>query len=93
MCSIPAYLSEFPDTSRAYGPGLLLCRVLPGQSFDMTAIKMGCDLQPGYDSHRAGKDGVGRGQELVIFNPAQILPCYIVHLDLMNDWGEGGLCF
>ena len=73
------YFSEFPWTSIGYGGGLLLCRVLPGKSYDCPKIMEGASLQPGFDSHIYGKDLAGRGEELVIFDPDQILPCYVIN--------------
>ena len=52
-----------------------MCRVLPGRSSDTHSNKT---LEEGYDSRRVGKDEVGRGQQIVIFNPDQVLPCYII---------------
>ena len=46
----------------------------------------GRDVKEGFDSHRVRKDShasapqLGYGDELVIRKPAQILPCYILHL-------------
>merc|ERR1712129_147358 len=76
------YFSAFPATSLAYGTNLLLCRLLPGKALDLTAEqrKDGQSLAPGYDSHRVMQDANGYGQELVIANPDQILPCYVLHV-------------
>ena len=40
----------------------------------------GQPLRSGYNSHRVGGDAQGYGQELVIDNPRQVLPCYILHM-------------
>lgn len=74
------YFSEFVGTSKAYGTAVLLCRLLPGRSYDINQQQatLGSPLTPGYDSHRVAKDHKGRGQELVIFNVDQILPCYLI---------------
>ena len=78
------YFSEFPDVSIGYTGGmggvkkLLLCKILPGKSFD---VSVSCDMQPlqeGYDSHRVKKDAKGNGWAIVIDNPDQILPCYVI---------------
>jgi len=76
------YFSEFPDVSLGYGGHLLLCRLLPGRVRDLSATQRmdGQELTPGFDSHRVSSDGNGYGQELVIANPDQILPCYVLHL-------------
>lgn len=75
------YFSEFPEVSIGYAKigKLLLCKVLPGKSHDCEDMMLGQALQPGYDSHRVSADKEGRGQELVIFDADQILPCYVVN--------------
>ena len=74
------YFSEFPDVSLGYGQSLLLCRVLPGKSYNVGNKRMdGASLEPGYDSHIVNADSQGRGKELVIFNQNQILPCYVIN--------------
>ena len=74
------YLSEYPATSMVYGPNMLLCRVLPGKTFDVTQRMDGQPLRAGFNSHRLQADAEGYGQELVIANPQQILPCYVLHV-------------
>ena len=74
------YFSEYPATSLGYGSNLLLCRVLPGKTFDVKERCDGKPLRSGYQSHRLQADANGYGQELVIDNPKQILPCYILHV-------------
>ena len=59
---------------------MLLCYVLPGRTFDVTQRMDGQPLQEGYNSHRLRVDAQGYGQELVIDNPRQVLPCYILHV-------------
>jgi len=75
------YFSEFPEVSISYGDTgrLLLCRVLPGKSYDCSNTMLGQSLQAGYDSHRVSADAEGHGQELVIFDVDQILPCYVIN--------------
>jgi len=75
------YFSEFPEVSIGYGNTgrLLLCRVLPGKSYDCPSTMLGQGLQAGYDSHRVHADAEGRGHELVIFDADQILPCYVIN--------------
>ena len=73
------YFSEFPEVSIGYGGKLLLCKVLPGKSFDCLSQMLGQALKPGYDSHRFKADKEGRGEELVIFDADQILPCYVIN--------------
>jgi len=74
------YFSENVGLSLAYGTNLLLCRLLPGKVFDVHERMDGQPITPGYDSHRLSKDEHGYGQELVIPEPAQVLPCYILHI-------------
>lgn len=75
------YFSEFPEVSIGYGNTgkLLLCKVLPGKSYDCPTTMLGQALQSGYDSHRVRADTEGRGHELVIFDIDQILPCYVIN--------------
>jgi len=84
------YLSEYPQTSLYYGRSLILCRVLPGKSFDMNEkeIRIGGDLKEGYDSHRVNVQERGYGEELVVFNPDQILPYCVVKYSAMEDKKE-----
>ena len=76
------YFSEDPKVSFGYGgqQNMLLCRVLPGKSFDTTQRMDGQPIKSGFHSHRVQKDANGYGKELVIANPKQILPCYILHI-------------
>ena len=39
---------------------------------------LGASLKEGYDSHVVSFNGQTYGQEIVIFDVNQILPCYIV---------------
>jgi hypothetical protein len=81
-----AYLSEMTDMSLGYAGRagkLLLCRVLLGRPFlvagahpGQRARLHGRPCTPGYDSHVLDM----AFSEVVIFNSAQILPCYILHL-------------
>ena len=76
------YFSEFPDVSIGYARGakqLLLCKILPGKSFDVSGGYGMKPLKVGYDSHRVNKDSQGSGWAIVIDKPDQILPCYIVN--------------
>ncbi|ELR24964.1 UBA/TSN domain containing protein [Acanthamoeba castellanii str. Neff] len=72
------YLSPNSSMSVGYcrgGKKLLICSVLMGKTFQCTTLIHGADLMAGHDSHTAPG-----GQEWVIFNPAQVLPCYLVSL-------------
>eukprot|EP00483_Globobulimina_turgida_P002121 UN02123 len=75
------YFSEYASISRGYGDSLLLCKVILGKTFRMNANQQqtGRQLQNGYDSHLVvGHNNNQYGQEIVIFDIDQILPCYIV---------------
>ena len=75
------YFSEFPDVSIGYAGGakkLLLCKILPGKSFDIIGNWNMKPLNPAYDSHRVNKNSQGSGWAIVIDNPDQILPCYVI---------------
>ena len=75
------YFSEFPEVSMGYGDGgLILCKVLPGKSYICGVRGTPSHIQSGYDSHIVKPDGEcqGKGQMLVIENPDQILPCYVI---------------
>ena len=71
------YFSEFPEISTGYGNALLLCRVLPGNPH--VEINPVSRAPSGCDSIAVKPDSDGRAQMLVIENPDQILPCYVVH--------------
>ena len=75
------YFSEFPAVSIGYGGNgcVILCEILPGRSYDCPGTMLGAGLMTGYDSHRARKDSEDRGHEMVIFDPDQILPRYVIH--------------
>ena len=78
------YFSEFPDISIGYARTnkLLLCKILPGKSFDVDDVCYNMKpLEAGYDSHRVRKDSEGSGWAIVINNPDQILPCYVITYD------------
>ena len=82
------YFSERADVSQGYAGGvnkLLLCKLLTGREYKIGGTNptpgagggqrmLGAPLQAGYDSHV-----VNDGQEVVIYDAAQILPCYVIH--------------
>ena len=77
------YFSEKPNVSLDYAKNtrrLLLCKLLPGKSYEgdcgQTEQTGGC----GCDSHRARKDQDGRGWAIVMFNMRRVLPCYEIEL-------------
>jgi len=68
------YLSPDAGLSIGYcrgGKRLLICSVLMGKPYTVTQRMDGKGLQEGHDSHIACN-----GTEWVIFDPAQVLPCY-----------------
>eukprot|EP01124_Arcella_intermedia_P014927 TRINITY_DN21480_c0_g1_i1.p1 TRINITY_DN21480_c0_g1~~TRINITY_DN21480_c0_g1_i1.p1 ORF type:complete len:962 (-),score=266.88 TRINITY_DN21480_c0_g1_i1:38-2923(-) len=70
------YLSPNPGLSIAYmrtGNKLLMCSVLMGKRFQCTVQIHGADLKEGYDSHMDPS-----GNEWIIFDPGQVLPCYLI---------------
>ena len=69
------YFSEFPDISIGYGSGLILCKILPGRSY------RGDTMPSGYDSNIVAphEHHQGRADMVIIGNPDQILPCYVIH--------------
>eukprot|EP01116_Phalansterium_solitarium_P005468 TRINITY_DN1713_c0_g2_i1.p2 TRINITY_DN1713_c0_g2~~TRINITY_DN1713_c0_g2_i1.p2 ORF type:complete len:222 (-),score=65.95 TRINITY_DN1713_c0_g2_i1:52-717(-) len=73
------YFSETSSYSVGYargGTSILLCQVLLGRCFQVAKVQTGRNLEPGYDSHVSPC-----GNEIVIFDNAQILPAYIVHFE------------
>ncbi|XP_071112947.1 protein mono-ADP-ribosyltransferase PARP14-like isoform X2 [Haliotis cracherodii] len=71
------YFSEYPEYSMGYIAGaqkILLSQVILGEVFHCKGLMNGAPLQSGYDCHTSPD-----GKELIIFDTACILPCYIVH--------------
>ena len=81
------YFSEFPDVSIRYGDGLILSKVLPGKSYICGSGGPRDHIQSGYDSHIVEPDGEhqSKGKMLVIGNPDQILPCYVIHFSMLKN--------
>jgi hypothetical protein len=70
------YLSPNASLSIGYCRGsskLLICSVLMGKTYDARTRIDGQGLTSGYDSHTAEN-----GAEWVIFDPSQVLPCYLI---------------
>jgi len=70
------YLAPDPQLSIGYcrgGKKLLICSVLMGRRYIVNQRMDGAGLQAGHDSHVACG-----GTEWVIFEPSQVLPCYLV---------------
>jgi len=77
------YLAPDPGLSIGYcrgGSKLLICSVLMGKTFDVTNRLDGQGVTPGYDSHTACN-----GSEWVIFDPSQVLPCYLISFGNQNN--------
>jgi hypothetical protein len=69
------YLSPDPNLSMGYARGgkMLVCSVLMGKVYQCTRRLTGRPCQRGYDSHISPSK-----VEYVIFNAAQVLPCYVI---------------
>jgi len=70
------YLAPDPGLSIGYcrgGSKLLICSVLMGKTFTVNSRIDGQGLSAGFDSHTACN-----GTEWVIFDPNQVLPCYLI---------------
>jgi hypothetical protein len=52
---------------------MLVCAVLMGRIYTCPDMMEGADCMAGYDSHTSPC-----GQELVLFQASQVLPCYLV---------------
>lgn len=65
------------------GNKLLIVSVIMGKVFKCSTMITGQPLNIGYDSHTSPD-----GNEWVIFDEAQILPCYIVEFQ-MNSYNTG----
>jgi len=77
------YLSPDPSLSIGYcrgGSKLLICSVLMGKTFNVNTRIDGQGLKDGYDSHTAES-----GAEWVIFDPGQVLPCYLISFGNNNN--------
>jgi len=75
------YFTMFSDYALWYSEErnsdqVLLCKLLPGKSFKCTKRMDGQGLVKGHHSHISPK-----GNEIVIFDPDQILPRYIIYFE------------
>jgi len=75
------YFSEFPDVSAGYGQGLLLCRILLGNSWNDST---GSNITEQYNSKIVRADGEGKGWAIVIPDSTQILPAFVIKLKTEN---------
>lgn len=75
------YFIEYANVGQGYSGGnrsILLCLVITGKQYNWVGgAQTGCPKKKGYDSHIV-RCGGSYGSEIVIFDSAQILPCYIV---------------
>jgi len=55
---------------------VLLCKLLPGKAYKCTKRMDGQGCMKGHHSHTSPK-----GNEVVIFDPDQILPRYVVYFE------------
>jgi aprataxin and PNK-like factor len=69
------YLSPNPDVAQGYAADgkMLVCAVLMGRIYTCPAVMEGVGCRRGYDSHTSPC-----GEELILFDAAQVLPCYLV---------------
>jgi len=72
------YFSLYSDYAMWYSEErgsdqVLLCSLIPGNTFQCTERMDGSDRQAGFDSHYSPK-----GHEIIVFESAQILPRYII---------------
>lgn len=69
------YLSPNPDVAQGYAADgkMLVCAVLMGRIYTCPEVMEGVGCRRGYDSHTSPC-----GEELVLFDAAQVLPCYLV---------------
>eukprot|EP00667_Euglena_gracilis_P000085 EG_transcript_85 len=76
------YFSEFPDISLGYGQHLLLCQVLVGKEYDEQPRDNfnGKPLKAGYNSHRVQANAAGCAAMVIVADPDQILPLYVLHV-------------
>jgi hypothetical protein len=83
------YFSEHASVAAGYARGqvrkVLLCKLLVGREYTIGGAHptgpnpgVGAGLVAGFDSHVVHGTR-GTGHEIVIFDDAQILPCYVIH--------------
>jgi hypothetical protein len=70
------YLSPNPATAGCYAADgkMLVCAVLMGRTYNCPDRMDGESCMLGYDSHTSPC-----GEELVLFDAAQVLPCYLIN--------------
>ena len=70
------YFSENPNFSLNYGKALIVFRVLPGKEYvgSRSSDLMGSK----FHSKKFSEDSDGYGEQLIIINPRQFLPAYVI---------------
>jgi len=68
------YFSEFLDVCKDYGQKFLLCRVLVGNSYEGSEHQ----IPQQYQSKLVQIDHEGKAKMVIIDNPDQILPAFII---------------
>lgn len=69
------YLSPDPSLAQGYASDgkMLVCSVLMGRIFHCSEMMVGKACVRGFDSHMSPCE-----QEMVLFEAAQVLPCYLL---------------
>ena len=82
------YASPDPMYAQGYGHGarrVFVCLSLPGRQYKATyPTMMGKGLMDNFDSHISADHGI-EGMEWVFFNSDQLLLCYLVTLDFLQQ--------
>lgn len=84
--SYSGHACKATPASEYFGLKLIVCATLMGRSVKVDrsfALWQESDVLTGYDSHVAN-----RNFEYIVFDPAQILPVYAVHMDWGEDYNE-----
>eukprot|EP00808_Paulinella_micropora_P000824 g34800.t1 len=81
------YVARDMQMSLWYGSCLFVCLVLPGKTNVLRRIELGVGLASRYDSHSSPD-----GRELVLFSPAQVLPCWRLNVTRQIDAKNGVSC-
>eukprot|EP01095_Lingulamoeba_sp_RSL-Kostka_P007993 TRINITY_DN2616_c1_g1_i3.p1 TRINITY_DN2616_c1_g1~~TRINITY_DN2616_c1_g1_i3.p1 ORF type:complete len:101 (-),score=17.66 TRINITY_DN2616_c1_g1_i3:154-456(-) len=70
------YLSPEMCVARNYGDTILVCSVILGRKYRCWKIINGKPCKKGYDTHLNAHFNIMR--EYILFDPAQVLPCYLI---------------
>lgn len=82
------YVSSNPGFSMHYTRGdrkLLVLAVLPGRKYQCEENMWNSTLVDGYDSHVDAQSEEGNEEEIVLFEAAQALACYVIHYNYLHD--------